>query len=154
MHATCVAIDGQGVMLIGPPGSGKSDLALRLIDEPGFGLGDQQMKGMLVGDDQIVLARRSNSLTASPAAALAGLIEVRGIGILKCPYLAEAPLALVVKLMPQSSIERQPEEPGTTFEELGVSVAIIEVDASQPSAPARVRSGLQAVLRGTLDSHC
>ncbi|MDH3741934.1 MAG: HPr kinase/phosphatase C-terminal domain-containing protein [Hyphomicrobiales bacterium] len=154
LHATCVAIDGHGVMLIGPPGSGKSDLALRLIDDPGCGLGDQQMKSMLVGDDQIVLARRSDTLIASPAAALAGLIEIRGIGILKCPHLAEAPLALVVKLMPQSSIERLPEAPGGDFEELGVSVAVIEVDASQPSAPARVRSGLQAVLSGTLDSHC
>jgi len=153
LHATCVAINGHGVILVGPSGSGKSDLALRLVDEPGSGLGDEKMTSVLVGDDQIVLTRQSGTLTASPAAALAGLLEVRGVGILTCRYLAQAQVALVVKLTPQASIERLPEAPGTVFEELGVSVPAIEVDASQPSAPARVRSGLQAILKGSLDSH-
>jgi serine kinase of HPr protein (carbohydrate metabolism regulator) len=153
LHATCVAINGHGVLLVGPSGSGKSDLALRLVDETGSGLGDEKMTSVLVGDDQIVLTRQSDTLVAAPAAALAGLIEIRGVGILKCPYLGQAPLALVVNLMQQAAIERLPEAPGVVFKELGVSIPAIEVDASQPSAPGRVRCGLQAVLNGWLDSH-
>lgn len=140
-------------MLLGPSGSGKSDLAVRLIDDPGYGIDGEQMIAVLIGDDQVMLTHQSGALSVSPATALAGLLEIRGVGIVTCPYLAQASLRLVVKLMPQASIERLPEPSGTDFKAFGITVAAIEVDASQPSAPARVRSGLQAVLNGSLDSH-
>ena len=89
IHASCVARDGAGVLLLGPPGSGKSDLALRLISR-GF---------LLVGDDQVTIQRD----TVRPAAALAGLLEVRGLGIVRMPFAAEAKLVLMVDLAPGRS---------------------------------------------------
>ena len=73
LHATAVAIDGQAVLLDGPPGSGKSDLALRLIDAG----------GRLVADDQSELSRCGDVLMVSAPAPIAGLIEARGLGILR-----------------------------------------------------------------------
>ena len=84
IHASCAARDGAGVLILGPPGTGKSDLALRLIDR-GF---------ILVADDRVVI---ENGL-ASPAASLAGLIEVRGLGLLRLPYCAPVRLALAIEL--------------------------------------------------------
>ena len=71
LHATAISINGQAVLLIGPPGSGKSDLALRLIDRG----------ALLIADDQVALTEVDGVLHASAPAATAGLIEVRGLGI-------------------------------------------------------------------------
>ena len=87
IHASAVALDGQGVLVLGPSGAGKSALALQLI-----GLGAQ-----LVGDDRIALDRVGGDVIASAPAALAGLIEARGVGLLRAPW-APAPLRLVVDL--------------------------------------------------------
>ena len=84
MHASCAARDGAGVLLTGPAGSGKSDLLLRLLDR-GF---------VLVADDRVDIEEG----IASPPAPLAGLLEVRGLGIMRLPYLARARLALAVDL--------------------------------------------------------
>lgn len=90
------------MLLRGPSGSGKSDLALRLI----------QAGGRLVADDQTHLARRGGTLIASPPPALAGMIEARGVGIvrlLRNQLLARAAVALLVDLVPAGRIERLPE---------------------------------------------
>ncbi len=84
IHASCAAKDGDGVLLIGPSGSGKSDLMLRLLDR-GF---------ELVADDQVAIEHG----VAHPPAGLAGLLEVRGLGLLQLPHRAEALLRLVVQL--------------------------------------------------------
>ena len=84
IHASCAARDGAGVLILGPPGMGKSDLTLRLIDR-GF---------ILVADDRVVI---ENGL-ASPAASLAGLIEVRGLGLLRLPHQSPVRLALAIEL--------------------------------------------------------
>ncbi|MBA4490272.1 HPr kinase/phosphorylase [Paracoccus sp. S1E-3] len=87
IHASAVALDGRGVLILGPSGAGKSSLALQLI-----GQGAQ-----LVGDDWIVLDRVGGDVVASAPAALDGLIEARGIGLLRAPA-RPAPLRLVVDL--------------------------------------------------------
>lgn len=148
LHATSVAINGHGVLLLGPPGSGKSDLALRLIDEPGYGLGDELLHAKLIGDDQIVLTRRGDQLIAAPAGPLAGLLEIRGLGIANCPHQAEAPLVLAVDLVSQAVIERLPDKDDVVFCQIGVEIRQISLDAGTPSAPARVRAGLMAALNG------
>lgn len=83
-HGSCVVRTGHAILLLGPPGSGKSDLALRLIDR-GF---------ELVADDRVVLVDGA----AAPPPALAGLLEVRGLGLLRLPFRAPAPVALVLEL--------------------------------------------------------
>jgi serine kinase of HPr protein (carbohydrate metabolism regulator) len=71
IHATCVAIGGQGVLIMGPSGIGKSDLALRLIDRG----------ATLVSDDYTEIELVEGALTGRPPATIAGKIEVRGVGI-------------------------------------------------------------------------
>ncbi|HEY6431631.1 MAG TPA: HPr kinase/phosphatase C-terminal domain-containing protein [Acetobacteraceae bacterium] len=131
IHASCVARDGAGVLLLGPPGSGKSDLALRLISR-GF---------LLVGDDQVTIQRD----TVRPAAALAGLLEVRGLGIVRMPFAAEAKLVLMVDLAPGRSpaemTSRMP-EPCRTRE----GVPVIALDPCAASAPDRVILALDCAL--------
>ncbi len=84
IHASCAAREGHGVLLLGPSGSGKSDLLLRLLDR-GFAL---------VADDRVDLTAG----VASAPAALAGLLEVRGLGVVHLPYVACAQVALAVEL--------------------------------------------------------
>ncbi len=84
IHATCVARHGHAVLLLGPSGAGKSDLAVRLIGR-GF---------VLVADDRVDLDGR----LAAPPASLSGLIEVRGLGIVRMPHEAPVPVALVLDL--------------------------------------------------------
>src|SRR6266702_2657381 len=98
-HGTCIAIDGEGVLLRGTPGSGKSDLALRLIDAG----------ARLVADDQTELRRRGADIIAQAPPAIVDRIEVRGVGILACPSVAGEPLRLVVELFPAGDVVRMPE---------------------------------------------
>lgn len=88
MHATAIALGGSAVLLVGPPGSGKSDLALRLIDRG----------ALLVADDQVWIQAADGGLVATAPANLAGLLEVRGLGIVRLPFLESAKILLVADL--------------------------------------------------------
>lgn len=99
VHGSCAARAGAGVLLIGPPGAGKSDLLLRLLDR-GF---------VLVADDRVEVEA---GVAASPSG-LAGLLEIRGLGILRLPFLARARLALVVRLA--AEVPRLPEPRGSEW---------------------------------------
>jgi len=125
IHASCAARHGAGVLLLGAPGCGKSDLALRLLDR-GF---------VLVADDRVEV----EDGIARPPAALAGLIEVRGLGMLRLPYLPSARLALAVELGPA---ERLPSP--TPHPELGVPR--FALDAALASAAQRVELALDCAL--------
>jgi HPr kinase/phosphorylase len=146
VHGTCLVVGGCGILILGAPGSGKSDLALRLIDQPGRGTGPETMTARLVADDQVVITRRGARLFAAPPARLAGLIEVRGIGIVAADHASEAEVTLAVRLADAGTIERLPES-GSQAVLLGVAVPEIAVDAGTASAPARIRAGLVEVLR-------
>lgn len=87
-QATAVALRGRAVLIEGPPGSGKSSLALALIDRG----------AVLIGDDGVTLERRAERLLASPPPNTAGLLEVRNLGLLRFPAVAEVPVALVLRL--------------------------------------------------------
>jgi len=132
VHASTVAIDGRAVLITGPSGSGKSDLALRLIDR-GF---------ILVGDDQTIVRRDGDRLVASAPARIAGKLEVRGIGIIEMETASDVPVALLVELT--SEIERLPED-NRTSAILGVSLPLVSIDAQAASAPAKVALALDRI---------
>lgn len=154
VHATCLEIGGCGVLILGPSGSGKSDVSLRLIDQPGRGTGLETLTARLVADDQVVITRRGDHLFAAPPARLAGLIEVRGIGIVPVDHAPEAEVGLAVRLADASDIERLPAEDGSQIVLLGVAVPEIAVDAAAASAPARIRAGVVEVLRARTARAC
>jgi serine kinase of HPr protein (carbohydrate metabolism regulator) len=133
VHATTVAIDRMGVLLRGPSGSGKSDLALRLIDAG----------ARLVADDQSELRRAGNAVLVRAPESLLGLIEVRGIGILRCAPLSDVPLAVVVDLVAADRIERLP--PPCRENVLGVDLPRLAVAPFEASAAAKVRAALRAL---------
>jgi len=127
VHATAVAIEGNSVLLRGPPGAGKSDLALRLID------GGAQ----LVADDQAELQLAATRILVRSPTTIAGLLEVRGIGIVRVGALAEAPLALLVDLVSPEEVERLPEP--RLEEVLGLAIPLITLAAFEASAAAKIR---------------
>jgi len=129
LHATTVAIDGRAVLISGPSGSGKSDLALRLLDR-GFAL---------VSDDQTFLRVSDGRLIASAPPTIRGKLEVRGIGIVEVESIADVPVALVVELT--SDMQRLPDD-SRERTVLDVKVPVVSVDAMTASAPSKVAMAL------------
>ena len=128
IHASCAAREGQGVLLLGPSGSGKSDLLLRLLDH-GFAL---------VADDRVEL---SDGMASVPVA-LAGLLEVRGLGVVRLPHLPSARVALAVELglgerLPAPATHALSGQP------------LVRIDPAAASAPQRVALALDCALGRT-----
>ncbi len=138
IHGTCVALGRSGVVLRGPPGSGKSDLALRLIDGG----------ARLVADDRIELDVAAGELFASTPAAIAGLLEVRGLGVARMPSVERVRVAVVVDLVAADAIERLPAQ--ATCELLGVSVPRVRVEPFAATASPTVRLAAAAARRDIL----
>jgi len=130
LHASTVAREGRAVLIIGPSGSGKSDLALRMLDR-GFAL---------VSDDQTIVRRDVDRLIASPPPNIAGKLEIRGIGIVDMDHLSDVPVALIVELT-TSEIQRLPDD-SRERPILGVNVPLVTIDAMTASAPSKVALGL------------
>jgi HPr kinase/phosphorylase len=132
LHATAIAINRQGVLLMGPSGSGKSDLALRLIDRG----------AVLISDDAILLEAGEPAPLLRTAPNIAGKIEIRGVGILKMPFEDGVPLHLVVKL--NESAERLPAT-GQTVDVAGYAIPWVAIAAVEASAPLKVEYALRAI---------
>ena len=129
VHASTVARDGRAVLVTGPSGSGKSDLALRLLDR-GF---------TLVSDDQTVVKKDGNRLMASAPPTIAGKLEIRGIGIVDMERVDNVPVALIVELT--GDIQRMPDV-SRQRPILGVMLPLITIDAMTASAPSKVALAL------------
>ena len=134
VHATAVAIRGQAVLLLGRPGIGKSDLALRLIDRG----------AVLIADDQVELSRDGNRLLASAPPTIAGRIEVRGVGIVAAPAAAGVPVAMAFDL--ETHPVRLPEP--ATRDIAGVSLPCLALAPFEASAPLKVEAALRALGSG------
>ncbi|MEX2642614.1 MAG: HPr kinase/phosphatase C-terminal domain-containing protein [Acetobacterales bacterium] len=132
-HATCVALDGRGVLILGRSGSGKSDLALRLL-----------MQGAaLVADDRVDLRFEGGAVVASPPPSLAGLIEIRGVGIvaaadIRAVAAAECVICLVVELVAPEHVPRLP--PQARCDLLGVSLPVLRLAPFESSAADKLRA--------------
>jgi serine kinase of HPr protein (carbohydrate metabolism regulator) len=147
-HGTVVALNGAGVFLRGKPGSGKSSLALRLIDQPGCGITGEALAGALVADDQCHLVARDGQLIASPPQALAGLLEIRGLGIVRVAHLASCPVLMVADLAGEG--ERLPGFAAERTVLAGLDLPLLHVDATAADSPARIRAALQVVRNPAL----
>jgi hypothetical protein len=139
IHASCVAIGRRGVLLLGKSGAGKSDLALRLIDQG----------ATLVADDRSILFVEKGVLHARAPASIKGLLEIRGLGIVALPARAKVRIALAVRLgredtcLPTQRFFRPP----AAFNPQ-VPVHEIRLDARFASAPAKIRGALTGFSKG------
>ncbi len=136
LHASSASREADAVLFLGPPGSGKSDLVLRLLGQ-GW---------RLVADDQVALTIAAGQLHGAPPPALRGLLEMRGLGIFRDLPLGPlpAPLRLAVQLTDRSAIPRLPAPQGWAC--LGLSLPCVSLHAFDASAPAKVGWALDAVL--------
>jgi HPr kinase/phosphorylase len=126
VHGTAIALEDKGVLLIGPSGSGKSDLALRLIDSG----------ATLISDDQIICERRNDEIFLFPHKKINGLIEVRGVGIIKVPYIENVKLKMIVQLINEQP-ERIPVKEEKNF--LNLKIKFIKIIGKEASSTAKVK---------------
>ncbi len=138
-HASCVALGPAGMLLLGPSGVGKSDLALRLIDQG----------AKLVADDRTILFIHKGALHARAPASIQGLVEIRGIGIIRLPVRAKVKIALVVRLGREGARLPKPQtwRPPRTLKATA-GPPQIALDARFASTPARIRAALAAFSQG------
>ena len=132
MHATSVAIDGRAVLICGASGAGKSDLALRLIDRG----------AMLISDDYTIVRSSGGQLEASAPATIAGMMEVRGVGVVDLPSIKGARLALIIDL--SQDIDRMPGDPEEWLV-AGTPLPVVKVSPFEASAPIKVELALKTM---------
>lgn len=140
IHATSVAIGGVAVLLRGPSGSGKSDLALRLI----------QAGAVLVADDRCDLSVARGRLFVSAPAAIRGLLEVRGLGILPMRHRVKAPVSLVIDLVTPDAVERLP--PVRRCRLGTVTLPLMRLAPFEASAPAKVLLAVRSAGKGVVSA--
>ena len=129
LHASCVAKDGRAILISGRSGSGKSDLALRLIDRGAD----------LVSDDYTIVRRVGGKLVASAPENIRNKLEIRGLGILEFQTVTDASVCLMVEL--SNEVERMPEMPESVAI-AGVQVPSIRLSSLEASAPVKVEVAL------------
>jgi serine kinase of HPr protein (carbohydrate metabolism regulator) len=132
LHATSVAIGGRAVLLCGPSGTGKSDLALRLIDRG----------AILVSDDYTVVKWVDGRLEATAPQTITGKMEVRGLGVVDMPCVDYARVALIIDLT--DDIDRMPADPQERLV-AGAGVPVVRLAALEPSAPIKVELALKTM---------
>lgn len=128
-QATCVAVNGRALLIEGEPGSGKSSLALALIDRG----------GVLVGDDGVLLEKRGERLFALPHPATRGLLEIRNVGLVTVPVLDEAPVSLVLVLDRQAPRFVEAAESG---ERGGLDLPLLRLWPDSPVLALRAEAAL------------
>lgn len=133
IHGGCVSLRGRGILVRGAAGSGKSSLILALVDDP-------RRDAVLVADDRVVLRRDGPALVAAVPEALRGLIEVRGVGVIRRPFRPEVRIQLVVELLPENQARRFPEPTDARAEIDGVVLPRLGLPQRLVDAALRVRA--------------
>jgi HPr kinase/phosphorylase len=137
VHGTAISIDGHGVLILGESGSGKSDLALRLIDRG----------AILVSDDIVYLETHGDCPMLVHAPSIAGKIEVRGVGICDVNFIPSAPLRLVVEFA--NAPDRLPAENACT--NIGdCMVPLCRLNPFEPSSAIKVEYALRAIVHSAI----
>ena len=132
IHSTSVVIDDNGVLILGDSGSGKSDLALRLIDNG----------ATLISDDISICRKNSNNIYLYCPPEIKGLLEVREIGIITVPFVERIKLRLVVNLNSNNN-ERFPKD--TSFRIMGIKIPTINIEGKNSSAVAKIKVKLNEI---------
>jgi serine kinase of HPr protein (carbohydrate metabolism regulator) len=140
-HGTAISIGGHGVLIMGESGSGKSDLALRLIDRG----------AILISDDVVFLETRDNAPILTVAPNIAGKIEVRGVGIFNVDFIASAPLRLAIEFV--DTPDRLPEDIAHTAIG-GYVVPVSRLNPFEHSSAIKVEYALRAVLDSGVLPEC
>jgi hypothetical protein len=140
-HGTAISIGGHGVLIMGESGSGKSDLALRLIDRG----------AILISDDVVFLETRDNAPILTVAPNIAGKIEVRGVGIFNVDFIASAPLRLAIEFV--DTPDRLPEDIAHTAIG-GYVVPVSRLNPFEHSSAIKVEYALRAVLDSGVRPEC
>jgi len=135
LHGTIVDVAGSGVLLRGPSGSGKSDLALRLIDRG----------ATLVADDQFLTRSSRRGLVGFSPESLYGMLEVRGLGILSVPAIRSTILRLVVDIVDADEISRLPEQAFAEIE--GEKIHTLRANAFECSTPIKIELAIRDLNR-------
>ena len=133
IYATAVFYQDSGILIRGPSGSGKSDLAIRLIEDG----------ANLIADDYVRIDTAGNKILLSPPKNIAGLIEVRGIGIINMESIKDVPLRVIFDLKPTSSINRMPENLTEIIE--GISIPVVEISAFECSVLSKIKIFLRTM---------
>jgi HPr kinase/phosphorylase len=145
VYGTCVALGRVAAILQGPSGSGKSDLALRFVMQRFVMQTPPALEAALVADDQVLVQREGDRLLARPPATIAGKIEVRGVGILSLPHLAEAELRLIVPLCDPDDVPRLPRLGEQTSDIQGIALPLLRLAPFEASAPLKLRLALETL---------
>ena len=141
-HATALQWTGKGILLRGASGSGKSSIALRLLDAAA----NAGLPAFLVGDDRIGLSSQPDGVYAHAPEKLRGLIELRGLGIIAVETIAHTRLDLVVDLVPKAEFERYPHEGANTTLIEDTAVPRIAIVERNPDAAMIIRMFFRAKL--------
>ena len=135
IHGSSVAVEDNGILIIGHSGSGKSDLALRLIDSG----------GTLISDDQTLCLKKQNEIFLFSIEAIYGLLEVRDMGIIKVPYVENVKMKIIVSLV-QKKTERL--YPKNEKRLLGLNFPHLELEPNEISAVAKIKLKLNERFSG------
>lgn len=137
LHGTCLALGGRALLLRGRSGAGKSDLAWRFLSS------DTTGAARLVADDQVIIAREGTQLIASAPALLAGLLEIRGLGLMHMPVVHRADLVLIVDLVAAGSVPRIAER---HYDEiLGITLPVLKLHAFEGTAAQKLALALDFI---------
>lgn len=138
IHASAFSLRGRGILVRGGPGTGKSSLVLSFVEDP-------RRDALLVADDRVELRSEGGAVIAVVPEPLRGLLEVRGVGIVRLPYRPQVVLGLVVDLVPAEAAPRLPEAEDRVAV-LDATLPRVVMISGQHDAAQRIRIAASGVV--------